>query len=60
MLQSNIYKESIYYVKFKYNFFKKKFDIVGNLKTKCGHLGLLFRRIAEVGRKVGVKSAKFS
>ena len=54
MLQNNIYKYLIYYIKFLYNDFLK---IFGNLK--CGHLDLLFRRIAKVGRKVGVKAATF-
>ena len=36
------------------------FDIIGNLKKKCGHLDLLFRRIAKIVRKVGVKAATFS
>ena len=44
-----------------YNDFLKnnKFNIVGNLKKKCGHHDRLFRRIAKVGRKVGVKAATF-
>jgi len=54
MLQNNIYKYLIYYIKFLYNDFLK---IFGNLK--CGHLDLIFRRIAKVGRKVGVKAATF-
>ena len=30
------------------------------LKKKCGHLDLFFRRIAKVGRKIGVKVATIS
>ena len=57
MLQNNIYKWPICYFKFFiYNDFLRIFDIVGNLKTKCGHLDLLFRRIA----KVEVNIATFS
>ena len=45
----------IFYEKFINNDFLKEFDIVGNWKIKCGecgHLNLLFGRIAKVGRKV--------
>ena len=40
--------------------FRKIVDIFGNLKKKCGPLDLLFRRIAKVGRKVGVNVATSS
>ena len=33
---------------------------MGNLKTKCGHLDLLFGWVAKVERKVGVKAVTFS
>ena len=34
---------------------KKIFNIIENLKQKCGYLDMLYRRIAKVGAKVGVK-----
>ena len=37
------------------NLYTMIFDIVGNLKTKCGNLDLLFRGIAKVGRKLELK-----
>ena len=39
--------------------FLKIFNIVRNLKKKCGHHDLLLSRIAKVGRKVGFKAATF-
>ena len=57
MLQNNIYKYSIYYVKI-YNDFLNIFNIVENVKKMCGHLDLLFRQIAKVG--ITVKIATFS
>ena len=35
--------------------FEIYFDIVGNLDEKCGHPGLLFRRLIKVARKVELK-----
>ena len=55
MLQSNIYN----LLCFIYNAFLKIFDIVGNLKKGCGYLDLLYKRVAKVGAKVGVKVATF-
>jgi len=37
------------------NLYTMIFDIVGNLKAKCGNLDLLFRGIAKVGRKLKLK-----
>ena len=45
--------------KFIYNDFQKIFDIVGNLKIKCGYLDLLYSRVEKVGTKLGVKVATF-
>ena len=41
-----------------YNFLKI-FNTVENLKKRCGHHALLYRRIAKVGRKVRVKASTF-
>jgi len=42
-------------VNFINNDFKNIFDIVGNLNEKCGHPGLLFKRLTKVARKVEIK-----
>ena len=55
MLQNAINILLIYYENLYTMIFLKIFNIIGNLKKKCGYLDLLYRQIAKVGAKVGVK-----
>ena len=53
-----IFIQSIYYVNFIKNDFYSYysiFDIGGNFNEKCGHPGLLYRRLNKVARKVKLK-----
>ena len=60
ILQKTIFINSRLIYKICEQWFFKDIWYCRKLKKKCGHLDLLFRRIAKVGRKVGVKAATFS